>query len=119
MEIREITEKLRKNVEYFDYHNKNLTREQDEKINNIKDLIEKLDNFHSYWQVCRDEITCALEDIMNDDLYGEYEDQLEKITEEDINRLAWKLEDMDIWDDIYTYAREMIFEEIEIDEEDD
>lgn len=35
--LEDIKNELLENIEYFDYHNKNLTKKQDEKINNIKD----------------------------------------------------------------------------------
>lgn len=35
--LEDIQKKLLKNIEYFDYHNKNLTQEQDTKIENIKE----------------------------------------------------------------------------------
>ena len=35
--LEDIKNELLENIEYFDYHNKNLTKKQDEKIDNIKD----------------------------------------------------------------------------------
>lgn len=35
--LEDIQKELLKNIEYFDYHNKNLTNSQDEIINNIKE----------------------------------------------------------------------------------
>ncbi len=35
--LEDVKNELLENIEYFDYHNKNLTKKQDEKINNIKD----------------------------------------------------------------------------------
>ena len=35
--LEEINGYLLENIEYFDYHNKNLTKKQDEKIDNIKE----------------------------------------------------------------------------------
>lgn len=35
--LEDIQAKLLSNIEYFDYHNKNLNKKQDEKIENIKE----------------------------------------------------------------------------------
>lgn len=35
--LEDVKNELLENIEYFDYHNKNLTKKQDEKIDNIKD----------------------------------------------------------------------------------
>lgn len=37
--LEDIRKELLENVEYFDYHNKNMTKKQDEKINNIKESL--------------------------------------------------------------------------------
>ena len=108
----EIIKDLKHNIDYFDYHNKNLTKEQEEKINNIKEIIDKIDNINDYFEVCKDEVISAIEDIYNDELYFEYQDKIEKIDNDTINTIAWKLEDYDIWGDIYEYAREEILEKV-------
>ena len=33
---------LKKNIDYFDFHNKNLTKEQEQKIEELKELIKCL-----------------------------------------------------------------------------
>ena len=35
--LEDIQKELLENIEYFDYHNKNLNKKQDEKIDNIKE----------------------------------------------------------------------------------
>lgn len=37
--LEDIRKELLENVEYFDYHNKNMTKSQDEKIDNIKESL--------------------------------------------------------------------------------
>ena len=37
--LEDIRKELLKNIEYFDYHNKNMTKSQDEKIDNIKESL--------------------------------------------------------------------------------
>lgn len=37
--LEDIKKELLENVEYFDYHNKNMTKSQDEKIDNIKESL--------------------------------------------------------------------------------
>jgi len=80
----------------------------------IEEIKKKLDEVNVYWEVCKAEIETAIEDVYNDELYRGYQDKLHKITDEDIKRLAWKLEDYDIWSDIYEYARELVYEEINV-----
>lgn len=79
-------------------------------------IINALKNINVYQEVCKAEIETAIDDIYNDELYNDEETQkkLTDLTDEDINRLAWKLNDMDIWDEIYSYARELIYEEINV-----
>lgn len=79
-------------------------------------IIEELKNIDVYQEVCKAEIETAIDDIYNDELYNDKETQkkLTDLTDEDINRLAWKLNDMDIWDEIYESARELIYEEIDV-----
>lgn len=77
-------------------------------------IIEELENINVYQEVCKAEIETAIDDIYNDELYSGYEEELSNLTDEDINRLAWKLNDMDIWEEIYSSARELIYEEINV-----
>jgi hypothetical protein len=37
--LEDIRKELLENVEYFDYHNKNMTKKQDDKIDNIKESL--------------------------------------------------------------------------------
>ena len=85
----------------------------------IDEIIEKLNDVNVYWEVCRAEIKTAIEDIANDELYSDkYADKLMKLTDKDINKLASELEDWDIWSDIYEYARELVYEKINVCDDD-
>ena len=79
-----------------------------------KKEMEELKDINVYQEVCKAEIETAIDDIYNDELYSGYEEELSNLTDEDINRLAWKLNDMDIWDEIYSSARELVYEEINV-----
>lgn len=107
-----LIEDLKNNIEYFEYHNKNLTKEQDAKIDNIKESIKRLEEVNVYFEVCKCEVISAIEDIYNDELYAEYESKIEKIDDDTINTIAWKIEDDDVWHDIYEYARDEIIRKI-------
>lgn len=80
----------------------------------IDKIIEELKKVNPYYEVARAEILTAIDDIYNDELYSGYEEELSKLTDEDINRLAWKLNDMDIWEEIYSSAREIIYDELNV-----
>ena len=113
--LRESLKELEKNIEYFDYHNKNLTKEQDKKIMAIKCLLEELKNTHVWFEVARSEVETAIDDIYNDEYYSDEEkEKLDTLNTEDINRIAWKICDDVVWEDIYTSAREEIIEELEL-----
>ena len=77
-------------------------------------VIERLENIENtrneYFEVCKSEIITAIEDLYNDELYGEYQDKIENINESDINTLSWKLYDYADFSDIYQNAREEIIE---------
>lgn len=85
-------------------------------INKVETMIDEVDN-NVYFELCKTEVECAIEDLCNDDLWGKYEEQLTALSEEDINRIAWKVEDYDIWDDIYECARGEVLGEINEEEE--
>lgn len=109
--IKDLIEK----IEYFDFHNKNLTKEQTYKINKIKETIKDLKDINVWYEVAKNEVETAIEDIYNDSLYSKYKEKLEKITEEDISRIAWKVEDYDVWEDVYDSAKNEVYEEIGVD----
>lgn len=77
-------------------------------------IVEKLDNINVWFEVARNEVITAIEDIYNDELYKGYEEELTNLSEEDINRIAWKVEDSNVWEDVYESARDEILEEIEV-----
>ena len=109
-----LIEKIKDNLDYFDYHNKNLTKEQESKIEDIKGIVDKLENINLYYEVARCEVECAMEDIMNDELYQSDKDTIEKISEEEINSMAWRVEDYcGVWDDVYEIARGEVLEVID------
>ena len=92
-------------------------KELEEKKNNqevvvIDYVLEKLKQINVYFEVVRYEVETAIEDVANDDLYRGYEDDLYKLSDEDINRIAWKVYDYDVWRDVYESARDEVIEEI-------
>lgn len=107
-----LLKELKDNIDYFDYHNKNLTKEQEFKINDIKDIIGKLENIHLYYEVARAEVVNAIETLFDDEEYTDYQDKLENITEDTINTIAWKVEDSNVWEDVYNNAYDEVLEEL-------
>lgn len=75
-------------------------------------LVDKLNKINVYFEVVKYEVETAIEDVANDDLYRGYEEKLYKLSNEDINRIAWKVYDYDIWNDIYEFAREEVIEQV-------
>lgn len=80
-------------------------------------IVEELEKINVWFEVARNETITALEDIYNDELYRGYEKELEKISQEDIDAIAWRVSDYDVWDDVYESARYEILEIIESEEE--
>jgi hypothetical protein len=100
--------------------------EYNQKINKEKGLenkidigyvIERLEYINVWFEVAKNEVITAIEDIYNDDLYKGYEEKLEKISDDEINSIAWRIEDYNVWDDVYDYARSEILAKIESEEE--
>ena len=84
--MQEFIEELKKNIEYFDFHNKNLTKEQDGKIYNIKEIIERLDNISILEEYIKNEIDWKLDDIINDEYINETDlKKIENLSKEDID----------------------------------
>ena len=85
-------------------------------LSNVVDIdyiLGRLKDINVYFEVARCEVETAIEDVLNDELYGEeYKDSLLKLSDEDINRIAWKVQDYDVWGDLYDYARDDVYEEI-------
>lgn len=77
-------------------------------------IVEKLNNINVWFEVARNEVITAIEDIYNDELYKDYEEELTNLSEDDINRIAWKIEDYNVWEDVYESARNEVLEEIEV-----
>lgn len=77
-------------------------------------IVEKLDKIDVWFEVARNEVITAIEDIYNDELYKGYEEELTNLTDEDINRIAWKIRDYDVWEDVYESARDEVLEEMEV-----
>jgi hypothetical protein len=77
-------------------------------------VIERLKEVNVYWDVCKCEITSALEDVCNDELWGQYEKELDIIKKSSLNYLTHKLYDYADFSDIYDCARSEIIEEIEV-----
>lgn len=94
----------------------NLEKGLENKID-ISYVLERLDKINVWFEVARNEVITAVDDIYNDELYKGYEEELTNITEEEINRIAWKVEDYDVWEDVYDNARCEILEILESEED--
>lgn len=90
----------------------NLERGLENKVD-ISYVLERLNNINVWFEVAKNEVITAIEDIYNDELYKGYEEKLEKISDDEINTIAWRVEDYDVWNDVYDYARNEILEIIE------
>lgn len=90
----------------------NLEKGLENKVD-ISYVLERLNNINVWFEVAKNEVITAIEDIYNDDLYKGYEEKLEKISDDEINTISWRVEDYDVWNDIYEHAREEILEIIE------
>lgn len=82
-------------------------------------LVKELDKIDVWFEVARNEVKTAIEDIYNDELYNGYQEELGKLSESDINRIAWKVYDEDVWEDVYDVAKDEIKSEIGVYENDD
>jgi hypothetical protein len=112
--INDIEKQLKDVIDYFRFNNKNLTKKQDYKIEELKDILEKINKINVWYEVCRCEVVTAIEDINNDGSYRDYQGELDKLNDKEINRIAWKVYDEDIWEEIYQSAREELIEELEL-----
>lgn len=81
-------------------------------------LVKELDKINPYFEVARCEVLSAIDDLYNDDVY-DFKDKLDKLSEEDINRISWKVEDYDIFRDAYETAREEVEEQAHLWEEEE
>lgn len=81
-------------------------------------LVKELDKINPYFEVARCEVLTSIDDLYNDDVY-DFKDKLDKLSEEDINRIAWKVEDYDIFRDAYETAREEVEEQAHLWEEEE
>ena len=107
--MREFIEELENNQKI------NLEKGLENKVD-ISYVIERLNDINVWFEVAKNEVITAIEDIYNDELYNGYENKLERISDEEINDIAWKIEEDNVWDDVYDYARQEILEIIEEDE---
>lgn len=82
-------------------------------------VLEKLKNIDVWFDVARNEVITSIDDIYNDELYNGYKEKLDKLSESDINRIAWKVYDEDVWEDVYDVAKDEIKSEIGVYENDD
>lgn len=85
----------------------------------IEYVLEKLKNIDVWFEVARNEVITSIDDIYNDELYNGYKEKLDKLSESDINRIAWKVYDEDVWEDVYDVAKDEIKSEIGVYENDD
>ena len=81
-------------------------------------LVKELDKINPYFEVARGEVLTSIDDLYNDDVY-DFKDKLDKLSEEDINRIAWKVEDYDIFRDAYETARGEVEEQAKLWEEEE
>ena len=91
-------------------------KKENQEVVVIDYMLDKLKSINIFFEIARAEVECAIEDLCNDDLWGQYAEQLNNLSKSDINTLAWKVEDMDVWDDIYETARGVVLEEIDEEE---
>lgn len=78
-------------------------------------LLKELDKINVWYEVARNEVETSIDDIANDSYYSdEDKKKLDTLTNEDINRIAWKVYDYNVWEDVYQSAREEIIEELEL-----
>lgn len=78
-------------------------------------LVKELDKINVWHEVARNEVETSIDDIANDEYYSDEEKKkLDTLTNEDINRIAKKVYDADVWQDAYEYARGEIIEELEL-----
>lgn len=108
---------MREFIEELEYNqNINLEKGLENRID-IDYVIERLEdierNHNEYFEVCKNEIITAIEDLYNDELYSKYKDKIENIKNDDINTLSWKLYDYANWNDIYENARSEVIEWVE------
>ena len=104
-------------IEELEYNQKiNVEKGLENRVD-IDYILERLKNINFYFEVARYEVETAKEDILNDDLYKGYEDRLGKLSDEDINRIAWKVEDCDVWSDVYDTARNEVYNEIGVEDD--
>lgn len=78
-------------------------------------LVKELDKINVWFEVARNEVETSIDDIANDEYYSdEDKKKLDTLTDEDINRIAWKVYDENVWQDVYEYAREEVVKELEL-----
>lgn len=82
-------------------------------------LVKELDKIDVWFEVARNEVITSIDDIYNDELYNDYKEKLGNLSESDINRIAWKVCDEDVWEDVYDVAKDEIKNEIGVYENDD
>ena len=78
-------------------------------------LVKELDKINVWYEVARNEVETSIDDIANDEYYSDEEKKkIDTLTNEDINRIAWKVYDENVWEDVYQGAREEVVEELEL-----
>lgn len=92
----------------------NLEKGLENKVD-IDYVIKRLSEVSVYFEVAKCEVETAIDDIANDEYYSvEKKKKLDTLTNEDINRIAWKVYDENVWEDVYQSAREEVVEELEL-----
>lgn len=101
--------------------------EYNQKINKEKGLenrididyiLKRLNDINVYYEVCKAQTECAIEDLYNDELYDHIHENIENISEEETNDIARIVYDYeDIFNDIYENARYEVLLRYDNDEE--
>lgn len=89
--------------------------EYNQKINKEKGLenrvdidyiLKRLNDINVYYEVCKAQTECAIEDLYNDELYDYIHEDIEKISEEETNDIASIVyNDDESFHDMYENAR--------------
>ena len=89
-----------------------------ENIIDIGYILKRLNDINVYYEVCKAETQCAIEDLYNDELYDYIHEDIENISEEETNDIARIVYDYeDIFHDIYENARYEVLLRYDNDEE--
>ena len=105
--MKELLEELKHNREI------NVQKGLENKVD-IDYIIERLEKVSIYYEVARNEVETAIDDIANDDYYSEEDKkEFDVLTDEDIDKIAKEIYYNEYaWENIYEYARDEVVREI-------